>query len=982
MKSKIYRLTCLIVSLLVAVFTVGYAFSWILDRKDADEYLNGASAGAYFAGGDGSYANPFIIKQPVHMYNLAWLQNTGRFVDENNKQKKYFFEVENDITMPAGYKLPPIGNDENPFISSFNGKGHTITNLHITTDKTQLYASPLESNPNYAFSNAVGMFGMTQNPPAIANTTDPDNGKVVIKNFILEDPQVEVASQNTLYSATGNKSAGIAVGFVAGKCSSVGVKANAGQKTTLDIKLADYHTFNSILGELDSGVTSSVTGGGVVTGGDIGYGAPTDLQELYQSLGGSDGNAVEAGMAFPFKVADTAFVPPTSSTVKVTLDGGEKDVLAATTQVATSSNIGYYVGSDLKGYYKPRKVDYSKFFYPGTNSQSYELPYENGSVSYPAPEQDVIDYLKDTGAYLLRMTGKTQVNVINEGDLVVVPNGQVGSYKGNILVPRRCIWVAPVMAGKLRFVFMNIEGNSMGARLLKLTRLTPGDYSTKFTKKEELFDFNNLMLSGKAYYIEMEVTQKDIAAGYEYAVTAGDGYNPYMAFIDIGANGGNVHLGQVDKEKDVSAVDFVYDGVTIKQESETDTLKIGDFIVGASGAEALYEATKTSIYFEDYENALQIVYVRLHGRDDGKTINLANYTSETIKNSGVKATLKQFVLPEGITGGSSSGGGGGGGEVVDVPTTAIEVTAGKTAIAIGETVQLSVKFTPSNATNRVIDWSIVSGKDYASLNEVTGEITGTSAGEVIVQATSGAFTDTITINVGSGSVATESIKITADKTTIATGETAQLSVEFTPSDATNRTVSWTIVSGSEYASLNIITGEITGVDAGEVTVRATSGENNNIYDEIKITVAKSSSETAFDLSKEFNDTSGRNLSIKNGPVTIASDEKYKGVSGHKIDEVSTSVLIANGDNIKSFKVVNSSKTNKVKVTVKVAVSAGNNNTTIAAKLTASNGVTLNFTAGASLSSQNLVLEIDADTTVTITTDAGRINILAVSYIIV
>ncbi|MDE7087202.1 MAG: hypothetical protein K2O67_03315, partial [Clostridia bacterium] len=242
MKRKAYNLSCLILAIIVAVFAVGYAFAWLFDYKGTDLIINGSSAGAYFAGGTGKEDDPYIITNSTHMYNLAWLQNTGRLIDPLDpakNQKKYYFKLGANVQM-KGVKLPPIGNDEYPFISEFDGKGYTISNLQITTDKSQLYACPVKNDPNYKFSNAVGLFGKT------GNISDGD--KCCIKNFILQDPEVEVSAAATAPYNNGankaNNSVGLAVGYVAGVCQSIGVRALDDEKTALYVDKVGYSTFN------------------------------------------------------------------------------------------------------------------------------------------------------------------------------------------------------------------------------------------------------------------------------------------------------------------------------------------------------------------------------------------------------------------------------------------------------------------------------------------------------------------------------------------------------------------------------------------------------------------------------------------------------------------------------------------------------------------------------------------------------------------
>lgn len=124
----------LIFVLLLALVTVSYA--WIGTLLEVhNENFSGSSITAYFAGGDGSAKDPYQITDPVHVYNLAWLQYLGIFnrdEDQDGKiDQQYYFVVNNDVDM-NGLIIPPIGTEENPFIGNFNGKGHCISGAIIS----------------------------------------------------------------------------------------------------------------------------------------------------------------------------------------------------------------------------------------------------------------------------------------------------------------------------------------------------------------------------------------------------------------------------------------------------------------------------------------------------------------------------------------------------------------------------------------------------------------------------------------------------------------------------------------------------------------------------------------------------------------------------------------------------------------------------------------------------------------------------------
>lgn len=347
-KTKAIKLINLIVAVLVALFCMGQAFAWfIADRISLNSGFNGSSAGAYFAYGTGEQDKPFGINTKYHMYNLAWLQNTGRLVDENGKQKQYYFEIDPEMTGTLDLKdfwLPPIGNDEYPFIGIFNGNGKEISNLQITTNKNKLTANP--SGESYEFSNAVGLFGKT------SSTSE-------ISNFILNNPYVEVASSNTKYSnrANSNLVVGIAIGHVAGKASSIGIYAHeeTTPKTTLDIKRTGYSTFNSILGELAEGVTSSVTGGGSGSTGSGGsgnaFGSTFDVESLLWRMQQIDANKKSDTPSWRLPDTDNQSNNPVPAELEkvpfaVTADSTYEGADAV--EVVSNKNIGYFLGNQNK----------------------------------------------------------------------------------------------------------------------------------------------------------------------------------------------------------------------------------------------------------------------------------------------------------------------------------------------------------------------------------------------------------------------------------------------------------------------------------------------------------------------------------------------------------------------------------------------------------------------------------------------------------
>ena len=183
--------------------------SWFVASVQTPEYkLNGSSAGAYFAYGDGSEEHPYGISIPRHLYNLAWLQYMGQFSDG-----QYYFELadsvsdENGLNM-NGYILPPIGTETNPFVGNFNGNGKVIKNLTVTNDQATIFNSnkhPDATQVEYIAPEIVGLFGVVGNPNSVYTGTY-ETSVNTIYNLGISDATVQTTTSKALV--------GIAAGYV------------------------------------------------------------------------------------------------------------------------------------------------------------------------------------------------------------------------------------------------------------------------------------------------------------------------------------------------------------------------------------------------------------------------------------------------------------------------------------------------------------------------------------------------------------------------------------------------------------------------------------------------------------------------------------------------------------------------------------------------------------------------------------------------
>lgn len=211
--------------LLIGVAIV-VSFAWFTNSEFVEPDLSGYSISAYFGGGDGSSENPYQIKNPRHLYNLAWLQYLGYFnkpgegntPDESkNTLTQYQFEITDDLPM-TGWALPPIGTPENPFIGLLNGNGHEISNLRTTNEYIDFGNRHPNSvnNNNFTKPEIIGFIGAIGETSSMLNSGySISSAQNAVANIKLTNPVINTVASQTLV--------GIAVGYINGKVEDVGI---------------------------------------------------------------------------------------------------------------------------------------------------------------------------------------------------------------------------------------------------------------------------------------------------------------------------------------------------------------------------------------------------------------------------------------------------------------------------------------------------------------------------------------------------------------------------------------------------------------------------------------------------------------------------------------------------------------------------------------------------------------------------------------
>ena len=160
--------------------------------------------------------------------------------------------------------------------------------------------------------------------------------------------------------------------------------------------------------------------------------------------------------------------------------------------------------------------------------------------------------------------------------------------------------------------------------------------------------------------------------------------------------------------------------------------------------------------------------------------------------------------------------------VAPVHITGISLSETSKSLKIGDSAQLTVNFTPSDATNKNVTWS--SSNSSVATVDSTGKVTAVSEGgtEITVTTEDGGFTATCLVTVTVVHVSGVSLSETAK--TIKVGEDFKLTATVSPNDAANKNVSWS-TSDSSVVTVDQ-TGKVTAIKEGQATITVTTEDGN------------------------------------------------------------------------------------------------------------------------------------------------------------
>ncbi len=215
--------------------------------------------------------------------------------------------------------------------------------------------------------------------------------------------------------------------------------------------------------------------------------------------------------------------------------------------------------------------------------------------------------------------------------------------------------------------------------------------------------------------------------------------------------------------------------------------------------------------------------------DSGRKVdklNVSNVSGVKVTNNG---TIKNLSASASMTvngEGSVENKTGSGTVTYANKVTGVALNKDNTALNIGATEKLIPTITPSNATNKAVTWK--SSDTSVATVGTDGTVKGIKAGTATITVTTqdgGKTADcTVTVNAATKPVTGVSITSADGATSVEVDSTLQLTANITPSDATNKTVTWSADnSGNATVDQN---GLVTGKKVGEATITATTADGD------------------------------------------------------------------------------------------------------------------------------------------------------------
>ncbi len=173
----------------------------------------------------------------------------------------------------------------------------------------------------------------------------------------------------------------------------------------------------------------------------------------------------------------------------------------------------------------------------------------------------------------------------------------------------------------------------------------------------------------------------------------------------------------------------------------------------------------------------------------------------------------------------------------EVHVDGVSLNTDRISMKVGESATLYATVSPNDATNKKVAWS--SSNPSVVVVTSSGKVTGVSEGTAVITVTTedGQKTDTcvVTVSNGSGDIRVTGVDIDRSSVSLKVNDTITLKATVSPSNATNKNVTWT-TSDSSIATVNS-NGVVKAVAVGKATITVTT-EDGQKTDTCAVTVSE------------------------------------------------------------------------------------------------------------------------------------------------
>lgn len=158
-----------------------------------------------------------------------------------------------------------------------------------------------------------------------------------------------------------------------------------------------------------------------------------------------------------------------------------------------------------------------------------------------------------------------------------------------------------------------------------------------------------------------------------------------------------------------------------------------------------------------------------------------------------------------------------------VAVTGVSLNKAATTLAVNQTETLTATVAPNNATNKSVTWTS-SNTNIATVS-TAGVVTAKAAGTatVTVKTADGGKTASCVVTVSTAVIAVTGVTLNKTATTLAIGKTETLTASVAPTNATNKSVTWSSNNANiaSVSNTGVVTGKVAGTAV--ITVRTADG---------------------------------------------------------------------------------------------------------------------------------------------------------------